>query len=63
MAAKKSSKKKSAAYRLVHEATGHHYIVRLGRDGHDKLKDKTVRKYNPKLKAHVEYKVKKVKKG
>lgn len=57
----KSSKKKSLAYRLHHEGTGHHYVVRLGREGYDKLKDKLIKKFNPKLKKHVEYKVKKTK--
>lgn len=53
------SKKKSAAYKLINEQTGTHYIIRLGRDGFDKLKDKTIRKHDPKLKAHGNFKVKK----
>lgn len=59
--AKKSGKKKSAAYRLYHKETGHHYVVRLGREGFDKMKDKKVKKFNPRLKTHVEYEVKKIK--
>jgi|GEM_PF-6495700 len=54
-------KKKSAAYRLIHEETGHHYVIRLGREGFDKMKDKKVRKYHPRLKQHVEYKLRKIK--
>jgi hypothetical protein len=59
--AKKSSKKRSAAYRLTHKDSGHHYVIRLGREGFDKLKDKKVKRFNPKLQQHVEYELKKIK--
>lgn len=61
MAKGSKTKKKSSAYRLIHEETGHHYVIRLGREGYDKLKDQEVTKYNPKLKVHAKYKVRKVK--
>ncbi len=61
MATKKSTKKRSSAFRLVHEETGHHYILRLGREGYDKLKDKKIKKFHPKLKTHVDYVIKRLK--
>ncbi len=57
----KKSKKKSAAYRLVNEETGYQYIARLGREAYDKLKDKKIRKYVPKLRKHADFVVRKVK--
>jgi hypothetical protein len=61
MAKSSGGKRKSAAYRLVNEETGHHYVIRLGREGYDKLRDKEVIKFNPKLKKHAPYKVRKIK--
>lgn len=61
--AKKSSKKKSAAYRLINPKTGTHYVVRLGRTSFDKLKDKKVNKFDYKLGktgAHAEFVLKKI---
>ena len=55
------SKKKSAAYRLINEETGTHYIVRMGRESYDKMKDKLVSKYDRKTHMHAKFKVKKVK--
>jgi hypothetical protein len=58
---KKSAKRKSLAYRLLHAATGHHYVVRLGRTAYDKLKDTKIRKFNPVTNTHELYEVRKVK--
>jgi ribosomal protein L33 len=58
---KKSAKRKSLAYRLLHTETGHHYVVRLGRTSYDKLKDKKVKKFNPVVKKHVLYEIRKIK--
>lgn len=63
MAKGKSTKKRSLAYWLIHKATGHHYVVRLGREAYDKLKDKTVRRYNPVERKHVEYVLRKAPKA
>lgn len=63
MAKGKSSKKKSAAYRLINEETGTHYVIRLGRSGYDKLREKVLTKFDPKLRKHVAaFKVKKTSK-
>jgi ribosomal protein L33 len=59
--AKKSSKK-SLAYRLINEETGSHYVVRLGREGFDKLKERSISKFDPKLGKHAKFKVRKLKK-
>jgi len=56
---KKSSKKRSNAYRLINKQTGTHYVVRLGREAYDKLREKTIRKYDKKLRAHADFEVKK----
>ncbi|MBL8015204.1 MAG: hypothetical protein JNK26_03385 [Candidatus Doudnabacteria bacterium] len=61
MAKGKSTKKKSAAYRLYNEETGTHYVIRLGREGFDKLKDKQVKRFDYKLKTHAKFKLKKIK--
>ena len=55
------SKKKSSAYRLINEETGTHYVVRYGRETYDKMKDKTVKKFDKKKQAHANFKVKKIK--
>lgn len=64
--AKTSTKKKSAAYKLVHEPTGHHYVIRLGRTTYDKLLEKSnnkqIRKHNPITKKHEVYTLKKTSK-
>lgn len=57
----KSKKRKSLAFRLLHSETGHHYVVRLGKTSAEKLKDNKIKKYNPVLRQHVEYEVKKIK--
>lgn len=61
MAKGKSAKKKSQAYLLVDEKTKHHYVIRLGRTGYDKLKDTVISKFNPVSRAHSDYKLKKIK--
>lgn len=61
MAKGKSSKKKSQAYLLVEEQTKHHYVIRLGRTGYDKLKDGVMKKFNPVTRTHADYKLKKIK--
>ena len=62
MAKGSSKKKRSMAYRLVHEETGHHYVLRLGREGYDKMREKKVKKFNPVLRTHALYIVKKTSK-
>lgn len=59
--AKKKGKRRSLAYRLLHPETGHHYVVRLGRTAYDKLKDTQIMKYNPFLRKHVPYEVRRIK--
>lgn len=61
MAKSKSTKKKSNAYRVYNEKTGTHYVIRLGREGFDKLKEKPIRKFDQKIKAHADFKIKKIK--
>jgi len=62
MATKKSSKKKSAAYRLINKETGTHYVIRYGREGYDKMREKKVKKYDPKTQKHELFEVRKTSK-
>jgi len=60
--AKSSKKKRQNVFRLFNSETGEHYTVRLSKEGFDKLNDKGIKKYSPKLRKHVEFKLtKKVK--
>jgi hypothetical protein len=63
MAKSSGSKKKTLAYWLIHKETGHHYVLRLGREAYDKLKDEKIKRYNPVLKGHVEYVIRKAPKA
>lgn len=59
---KSSKKKKQNVFRLYNSETGEHYTVRLSKEAFEKLNDKTVKKYSPKSKKHIEFKLtKKVK--
>lgn len=66
MAKSSNTKKKSAAYKLIHEPTGHHYVIRLGRTTYEKLLERSkqgkIRKYNPFTNQHEIYTLKKTSK-
>lgn len=60
--AKSSKKKKQNVFRLYNSETGEHYTVRLSKEAFEKLNDKSIKKYSPKQKKHIDFKLtKKVK--
>lgn len=55
-------KKKQNVYRFYNSETGEHYTVRLTKNAYEKLTDKQISKYSPKLRKHIDFKLtKKVK--
>jgi len=55
-----ASKRKNRAtvYRFQNpEVPGEHYTVRLSKLGHEKITEKVIKKYSPKLRKHTNFKL------
>jgi len=58
-----SKKKKFNVFRFHNSETGEHYTIRLSKNAQEKLTDKPIMKFSQKLMKHVEFRLKKMKKG
>ena len=58
-----TKKKKQNVFRFYSADTEEHYTVRLSKEAQEKLADKPIMKHSKKLRKHIEFKLKKLKKG